>query len=352
MSKRNPFSEFNLYDKVKITLLNDSDEEEVVYATITDISFPNKKIFFETKTDQYECNFREIVDIELNKGIEKFKENDRVKVTFEEDGVITTQKAVVEEISLKNKTIVLKIGNDGYELSFDEVMEIEEDGNKEDIEFENLGMENYSFYKEYTETANWRAISLLNKRPLDSFLTRKELKVLPQYLEEDEVVFATSSGLIGQSFTSNYSDSGNNSWLVVLTNKRFLFLDHAFWTGAVDTQSVLHEKVQAVSASQGFFLGKLIIDIASRPIVIDHCQNGDVKVIAELANKWYSVLKKKEKAEKAASHNLIQRQYSSKGNSSKESIADELEKLAKLKKSGILSASEFQTAKKKLLKKL
>lgn len=104
-------------------------------------------------------------------------------------------------------------------------------------------MENYEKYVKYTKTQNWQAICELNNVQLDSFGTKKEIKVLAEYLEPDEVVFALTSGIMKQTDTSNAFDFGANTWLVVLTSDRFLFLDAAMLTGSVDTQSIRHDKV-------------------------------------------------------------------------------------------------------------
>lgn len=153
-------------------------------------------------------------------------------------------------------------------------------------------MENYNKYKVATEKADWRGICELNGVHFDSFGTNKEFEALPKYLEPGEVVFALASGLMKQTDTSNFSDSGLNTWLVILTSERFLFMDAALLTSSIDTQSVRLDKVQSISASQGFLLGKISIDLGSRLIVVDNCEKDAVKVMADLANKW---LREKEK---------------------------------------------------------
>lgn len=147
-------------------------------------------------------------------------------------------------------------------------------------------MENLSRYKLCTEKADWRGICEINGVNFDSFGTNKELAALSGYLEPGEVVFALSSGLMNQTVTSNAFDLGVNTWLVVLTSERFLFLDAALLTSSIDTQSIRLNKVQAISASQGFALGKISIDLGSRLITIDNCTKESVKVMADLANKW------------------------------------------------------------------
>jgi arginine utilization protein RocB len=143
-----------------------------------------------------------------------------------------------------------------------------------------------------------------------------------------------------QTHTSNASDLGVNTWLVVLTSERFLFLDHALLTKSVDTQSIRHDRVQAVSASQGWVLGKITVDIGARTIVIDNCQKATVAPMASLANKWLAVLQKRKDEPSAA------------GSVAASSALDEMKKLAELHSMGALTDEEFAAAKAKLLASL
>lgn len=147
-------------------------------------------------------------------------------------------------------------------------------------------MKNYNRYKIMTKNADWRGICEMNNVNFDSFGTKKELKCLANYLGENEVVFALVSGIMRQTETSNKLDAGLNTWLVVLTSERFLFLDAALLSSSIDSQSVRLDKVQAISASQGLLLGKISIDLGSRIIVVDNCLKEGVKVMADLANRW------------------------------------------------------------------
>ena len=199
-------------------------------------------------------------------------------------------------------------------------------------------MNNLEKYAEYTKARNWEAICKLNNVGLDSFGTKKELNVLANYLEEDEIVFALTSGIMVQTETSNSFDFGANTWLVALTSERFLFLDCAMMSSSVDTQSIRHDKVQAVSASQGWVLGKIMVDLGSRVLVIDNCQKATVSVVADLANKWLKELQK-QKSTTVLNANAP----------AEESPLDKLEKLAKLLAMGALTDEEFKVAKAKIL---
>lgn len=201
-------------------------------------------------------------------------------------------------------------------------------------------MDNYDRYSSFTRSEDWASICRLNGVELDSFGTKRELKVLPKYLEPDEVVFALTSGMMPQSALSNSTDSGLNTWLVALTSDRFLFLDHALLSGSVDTQSIRHDRVQAVSASQGWVLGKISVDLGSRIVTIDNCQKATVAVIADLANKWLKTLSQRQSISAAAPVSVP---------TGAPDPLERLEKLAKLHSAGSLTDAEFSAAKAKLI---
>lgn len=205
-------------------------------------------------------------------------------------------------------------------------------------------MENFDKYCDCTRNHDWKGICELNGIELDSFGTKKELGVLEDYLEPDEVVFALTSGYMKQTETSNTFDFGVNTWLVTLTNQRFLFLDHAMLTSSVDTQSIRHDRVQAVSSSQGFLLGKIMVDLGSRVITIDNCQKPTVSVIASLANKWLN----ETQSQSPAAPPPVPPPAPSDTPSS-ESPLDKLERAAKLHSIGALTDEEFGRLKEKIL---
>ena len=195
-------------------------------------------------------------------------------------------------------------------------------------------MEKFDEYARLTLERNWKGICELNGVPYDTFGTRKEINILPNHLQPEEIVFALSSGMMSQTETSNALDFGTNTWLAVLTSERFLFLDCALLSSSVDVQSVRHDRVQAVSSSQGWVFGKIMIDLGSRMIVVDNCLKASVGVFSDLGNKWLSVRVSKASV---ATHALV------------ESPLDKLEKLGKLLAAGIVTEDEFNQAKTKIL---
>jgi hypothetical protein len=202
-------------------------------------------------------------------------------------------------------------------------------------------MDNFKKYSEFTNSQNWAGICELNGVPFDSFGTKKEIKILGNYLEPNEAVLALTSGIVKANENSNSSDFGTNTWLVVLTTERFLFLDCALLSSSVDTQTIRLDRVQAVSASQGWVLGKIMVDIGSRTIVIDNCVKATVPIIADLANKWLKELSQKKEIPTSAAPVILE-----------ESGLDKLKKLGELFKNEIISEEEFSAAKKKILASL
>lgn len=196
--------------------------------------------------------------------------------------------------------------------------------------------EDFDEYKRLTENRDWQGIFEFNNSAIDDFGVKKELGILHSYLSEGEVVFALASGILSQTDTSNPMDFGANTWLVALTDKRVLFLDHAMLNSSVDTQSIRHDKIQAISASQGWVFGKLTVDIGNRSILVDNSNKKDVKIFATLANDWLEF-----RVNQSAPPQPLE----------SDPIA-ELSRLADLKSAGILDDDEFAAAKAKILSKI
>jgi len=204
---------------------------------------------------------------------------------------------------------------------------------------------NYEKYRQYTIHYNWEAICKLNGVSYDTFGTEKEIRVFPKYLEEWEIVIALSSGIMKKTETSNYSDFFGNTWLVVLTNERFLFVDHAKLTSAVDTQSIRLDNVQAVSSSQGYSLGKIMVDLGSRIVYVDNCKKSSVEAMAILANQLLrdkSLQKNKQPGEKDESNKEPNGQ----------DIVSQLDRLGDLYNKGLLTEEEFKSMKAKIIQKI
>ena len=193
-------------------------------------------------------------------------------------------------------------------------------------------MENYDKYAELTRAGDWAGICTINGVPYRAFGSRKEVKVLAKYLEPDEVVFALSSGAMSIAETTNKSNSRANSWLVALTSGRILFLRAAFLTSAVDVQSIQYSRIQAVSASQGWMVGRIMIDLGARIDSIENATKASVAIFAHLANRWQKELEARKTQPRIGTDLVFM-----------------LERLAALHDARSLSPAEFAAAKAKLL---
>jgi hypothetical protein len=154
--------------------------------------------------------------------------------------------------------------------------------------------------------------------------------------------FTLVSGTMCQTTTSNSSDSGVNSWLEVLTDRRVLLLDHALLS-LRRTQFIRHDRIQAISASQGWMLGMIIIDIGNRSVVIDNSDKEHVKVFARIANDWLEHLGGATKVEPAKPSEIAP---------SDRNPIEEIRKLAELRDAEILSEAEFASAKVTILSRI
>jgi hypothetical protein len=198
-------------------------------------------------------------------------------------------------------------------------------------------LDNEAKYRQLSEAADWAGVCALNGVSFDSFGTKKELRILKEHLEPNEIVFALTSGIMKQGLTSNPTDSGSNTWLIALTNERFLLLDCALLTRSVDVQSIRLNRVQAVSSSQGWVFGKIMIDLGSRMAVVDNCLKATVPVFTNLANKLL-----RERESPGLNGNTV-------ASGTDGDQIEKLERLAALHASGALSDTEFGAAKAKLL---
>ena len=204
-------------------------------------------------------------------------------------------------------------------------------------------LDDFNQYTKLSAEDDWSGIFKFNSLTTDVGGVSKELRVLRKYLQDSEVVFALTAGVVSQTTTSNATDFGLNTWLGVLTDRRILMLDHALLSESVDTQSIRHDRIQAVNSSQGWMFGKVTIDIGNRSVIIDNCDKDHVKAFTRIANEWLEHLSRRGEDESKNPKNDA---------SPDRDLFEEIKKLAELKDSGILSEEEFSKAKASLLAKM
>jgi hypothetical protein len=209
-------------------------------------------------------------------------------------------------------------------------------------------LDNFESYKSLTESKQWKQICDLSGFDLSKTSTgsMKELRMLSDQLQGGEVVLSMVSGIVSNKGDGNASDFGMSTWLCVLTDRRFLFLDAAMLSRSIDVHSILHKNVQGVRVAQGFLLGKLNIDTGSRTTLIDNCDKKIVKIFSDRANEWLQVIESGSQFKSSASDEGVTVKLQE---GPEEGPLEKLKKLGELRDLGYLSEQEFLEAKSKIL---
>lgn len=159
----------------------------------------------------------------------------------------------------------------------------------------------------------------------DQFFTKKELNHLPEILMNGEQVLAFTSGLMD-----------GNTWLIVLTDHRVLFLDKGLIYGLKQV-SIGLEKINSVSGSTGLMFGEIRIEDGASERII---KNVWKKTVVAFTNKVRDALHAQRKpALPAAAAPAV----------AADDVVSKLERLASLKERGILTDAEFADQKAKIL---
>ncbi|WP_285110379.1 PH domain-containing protein [Pediococcus sp. AC40] len=160
----------------------------------------------------------------------------------------------------------------------------------------------------------------------DTFGTKKEVKALPEILNDDETIQYATSGFVD-----------GNTVLIVLTQKRILFIDKGLIFGIKSTEIPL-DMVNGVSYSKGLLFGKISIT------------NGAVTTLVEQVDKNTApimVNKIKESSEKykESLHTLS----SNISSTTPLDGPDQIKKYKELLDEGIITQEEFNAKKKQIL---
>ncbi len=158
----------------------------------------------------------------------------------------------------------------------------------------------------------------------DQFLNKKELSFLPATLLAWEQVVG---------FTSGQMDG--TSWLIVLTDKRIIFLDKGLISGL--KQFIIDlDNVQVVSGNTSLFSGKIHITDGTNHRIIENVWK---KTVIHFINKIQASIDVRKNQKFAVPQ----------GSDTENDPYDRLEKLDVLKNKGIISEEEFMREKKKIL---
>lgn len=157
-----------------------------------------------------------------------------------------------------------------------------------------------------------------------AFLGRREISELPNILAPDEVIDNIAQG------TYN-----NGQGILVSTDRRLLFVDKGLMFG-LKVEDFPLDKISSIQYEIGLLLGDIKIHTTGNAAKIENIEKASARGFAEFVRNKLSQPK----------------EFVSQNVALEPNILDQLEKLAKLKESGILSEEEFNNQKKKLLEKL
>jgi len=163
---------------------------------------------------------------------------------------------------------------------------------------------------------------------VSKFLGKREIKELPNILWDDENV---------ENLIQGFYNNGNG--ILVATNKRLIFVDKGLVFG-LKVEDFPFDKISSIQYSTGLLLGKLTIFVSGNKAVIDNVDKQRVRIFGDFVRNKISSQRQ--------SNSKIQAQSEQKTETSDDYVS-KLERLAKLKKQGILSEEEFNQQKTKIL---
>lgn len=157
----------------------------------------------------------------------------------------------------------------------------------------------------------------------DLFGTKKEVKELPNVLQENETIMYATSGFVD-----------NNTWLITCTDKRIIFLDKGMIFGLKQVEIPI-EKINSVSHSKGLMFGTITIHHGSDNMEIKQISKTTLTPMIEAINN--EIEKTKDKNNNLTDSNNVT------------SIADEISKFKDLLDAGAITEDEYEIKKTELL---
>lgn len=181
------------------------------------------------------------------------------------------------------------------------------------------------------------------------FWTHKEIRALPQILENDEVIYAVTSGFVEKS-----------TWLLVCTDRRLIFMDRGFFFGLKQIQMPLN-RINSIDHEIGMAFGNIAVWDGATRVSIGGILRSKVAYFVRVAKKAmenYNLKMSGQFQQQQMQQQAYQQQPAApqKPELSPEerarkldALSEHLEKLAALRDKGILSEAEFQEQKAKML---
>lgn len=152
------------------------------------------------------------------------------------------------------------------------------------------------------------------------FGTRKEIKSLTEILQFGEDIKGLTSGFLNEK-----------TWLIVCTTRRILFLDHGmFWR--VQQLDIPLEKITSFEYKTGFFFGEFTVSDGVDKSTVGKIRKGTLLPFVNAINLQLERIRSRSRNP----HLVLD-------------VADQIRKLAELRRQDILTEAEFKKQKEKLL---
>lgn len=162
----------------------------------------------------------------------------------------------------------------------------------------------------------------------DEFFTRKEINHLPEVIREGEVLRALISGMYN-----------GTTWLIVATNQRVIFLDKGLIYGLKQLDLSL-DMIQGIAHKTGLLFGEMTITTGGAAWRVEQLFKKGTRRFAEIVSEQILAAKAPRPAPVATTAPAA---------GAGDDFISRLERLAKLKESGILTEQEFQAQKQRIL---
>lgn len=163
----------------------------------------------------------------------------------------------------------------------------------------------------------------------DTFGTKKEIKCLPDIMYDDETVLGLTSGLMD-----------GNTWLIVCTERRVIFLDKGMIYGLKQRETAL-EKINSIEHKLGMVFGSITIWDGASGMQIKNAMKPTVKPFVDAVNNAIAKMK--------AGNTPAAAPAAPAPAADEDDVVSRLERLAALKERGILTDDEFLAQKAKIL---
>lgn len=163
------------------------------------------------------------------------------------------------------------------------------------------------------------------------FCTGKEIRYLPEILEDDEHILALTSGFMK-----------NTTWLAVCTDRRVIFLDRGILFGLKQLQMNL-DRIQSIDSGFGLVFGSIRVWDGATAMNISLVLKSTIGHFVKTVQSAMDTYKRQ------MVHDVVRSAGALEPEAKKTDFVSELERLSKLRADGTLSKDEFERAKQKLL---